>query len=190
MIREDLLREFPDLFGKKKVNGRDVDVDQAITALTRELEPEIAAALNARRVLLQSPAPVGEKYAWPMWDDAFEDPLSGRPWTFRQIVQGMIDNAAGRDSRWRWRLNDEVEIPDHAHPTRNPGLELTGPWHPLDMAFNALNSPAPMNMPDFEDAAPPHFQPDGTPANQPLGIFAAMQNAKEIHEGRWTERAY
>jgi malate synthase len=125
-----------------------------------------------------------------MWDDAFEDPVSGRPWTFRQIVQGMIDNAAGRDSRWRWRLNDEVEIPDHAHPTRNPGLELTGPWHPLDMAFNALNSPAPMNMPDFEDAAPPHFQPDGTPANQPLGIFAAMQNAKEIHEGRWTERAY
>jgi len=190
MIREDLLREFPDLFGKKKVNGRDVDVDQAITALTRELEPEIAAALNARRVLLQSPAPVAEKYAWPMWDDAFEDPVSGRPWTFRQIVQGMIDNAAGRDSRWRWRLNDEVEIPDHAHPTRNPGLELTGPWHPLDMAFNALNSPAPMNMPDFEDAAPPHFQPDGTPANQPLGIFAAMQNAKEIHEGRWTERAY
>jgi malate synthase len=190
MIREDILKKFPDLFGTKKVNGRDVDVEQAIATLTRELEPEIAAALNARRALLQSPAPVREKYAWPKWDDAYEDPVSGRPWTFRQIVQGLIDNARGRDSAWRWRLNDEVAIPEHAHPSRNPGLELTGPWHPLDMAFNALNSPAPMNMPDFEDAAPPHFQPDGTPANQPVGIFAAMQNAKEIHEGRWNDRPY
>ena len=190
MIREDILQKFPDLFGRKKVNGRDVDVDEAITALTRELEPEIAAVLNARRALLQSPAPVAEKYAWPRWEEAFEDPVSGKPWTFRQIVQGMIDNALGRESAWRWRLNDEVAIPEHAHPTRNPGLELTGPWHPLDMAFNALNSPAPMNMPDFEDASPPHFQPDGTPANQPIGIFAAMQNAKEIHEGRWTGQPY
>jgi malate synthase len=72
----------------------------------------------------------------------------------------------------------------------NPGLELTGPWHPLDMAFNALNSAAPMNMPDFEDASPPHFQPDGTPTSQPVGVFAALQNAKEIFEGRWTDRPY
>ncbi|HEX8909741.1 MAG TPA: malate synthase, partial [Anaeromyxobacteraceae bacterium] len=70
------------------------------------------------------------------------------------------------------------------------GLELTGPWQPLDMAFNALNSPAPMNMPDFEDAAPPHFQPDGTPSTEPVGIFAALQNAKDIHEGRWNDRPY
>src|SRR5438128_4336348 len=58
------------------------------------------------------------------------------------------------------------------------------------MAFNALNSPAPMNMPDFEDASPPHFQADGTPTNQPVGIFAALQNAKEIFEGRWSDRPY
>ena len=58
------------------------------------------------------------------------------------------------------------------------------------MAFNALNSPAPMNMPDFEDASPPHFQPDGTPTSQPVGVFAAMQNAKEIFEGRWDGRPY
>src|SRR6266496_4317944 len=190
MIRDDILQKFPELFGKKKVNGREVDVEQTIATLTRELEPEIAAALNARRALLRSPAPVKEKYAWPKWDDAFEDPVGGKRWTFRQIVQGLVDNALGRESPWRWRLNDEAPIPEHAHPTRNPGLELTGPWHPLDMAFNALNSPAPMNMPDFEDASPPHFQPDGTPANEPVGIFAALQNAKEIHEGRWTDRAY
>src|SRR2546427_1200878 len=190
MIREDIFQKFSDLFGTKKVNGREINVEQTIAALTRELSPEIAAALTARRALLQSPAPVSKKYAWPKWDDTFEDPVTGQLWTFRQIVQGLIDNFLGRDSEWRWRLNDEVPIPDDAHPLTNPGLELTGPWHPLDMAFNALNSPAPMNMPDFEDGSPPHFQPDGIPANQPVGVFAAMQNAKEIFEGRWSDRPY
>src|SRR5713101_8226785 len=190
MIREDILQKFSDLFGTKKVNDREVNVELTIATLTRELGPEIAAALTARRVLLQSPAPVRKKYAWPKWNDTFEDPLTGKFWTFRQIVQGLIDNFLGRDSEWRWRLNDEVPIPKDAHPLTNPGLELTGPWHPLDMAFNALNSPAPMNMPDFEDASPPHFQPDGMPSNQPVGIFAALQNAKEIFEGRWAGRPY
>lgn len=190
MIREDIFQEFPDLVGTKKVNGREINVEQTIAALTRELSPEIAAALTARRALLQSPVPVGKKYAWPMWDDAFEDGATGQSWTFRQIVQGLIDNFFGRESEWRWRLNDEVPIPQDAHPLTNPGLELTGPWHPLDMAFNALNSAAPMNMPDFEDASPPHFRPDGTPANQPVAVFAALQNAKEIFEGRWVDRPY
>jgi len=190
MIREDIFQKFSDLFGTKKVNGREINVEQTIAELTRELTPEIAAALTARRALLQSPAPVSKKYAWPEWDDAFEDPVTGHFWTFRQIVQGLIDNFLGRDSEWRWRLNDEVPIPEDAHPLTNPGLELTGPWHPLDMAFNALNSQAPMNMPDFEDASPPHFQPDGTPANQPVGVFAALKNAKEIFEGRWVGRPY
>jgi malate synthase len=190
MVRADILQKFPDLFGKKKVNGRDVDVEDAIATLTRELRPAIAAALKARRELLASPAPVREKYAWPSWDERFEDPLGGKPWTWRQIVQGMIDNLLGKETPLRWRLNDEVPIPAHVHPTRNPGLELTGPWAPLDMAFNALNSAAPMNMPDFEDASPPHFRPDGTPSSEPIGIFAALQNAKEIHQGRWDEKPY
>jgi malate synthase len=190
MVRNDILQKFPDLFGSKQVNGRPVNVEEAITALTRELRPAIAAALTARRELMESPAPVREKYAWPRWEEKFEDPISGQPWSFRQIVQGLIDNFLGRESPWRWRLNDEVPVPKDAHPLRNPGLELTGPWHPLDMAFNALNSPAPMNMPDFEDASPPHFQPDGTPANQPVGVFAALQNAKEIFAGNWNNKPY
>ncbi len=190
MIRKDILESFPDLFGRKKVNGRELDVDETITTLTRELRPAIAAALTARREQLESKTPVETRYAWPRWDESFDDPASGKPWTFRQIVQGLVDNFLGRESEWRWRLNDEAPIPEHVHPSRNPGLELTGPWSPLDMAFNALNSPAPMNMPDFEDASPPHFQPDGTPANQPVGIFAAMKNAKDIHEGRWSDRPY
>jgi malate synthase len=190
MIREDILQKFPEIFGRQRVNGRELDVDQTITTLTRELNPEIAAALNARRALLESPEPVTKKYAWPSWEETFEDPVSGKGWTYRQIVQGLIDNFLGRDTPQRWRLNDEVPIPEHVHPSRNPGLELTGPWHPLDMAFNALNSPAPMNMPDFEDASPPHFQPDGTPSTEPVGIFAAMKNAREITEGRWTGQPY
>jgi malate synthase len=189
-IREDVLGTFPGLFGKKVVHGREVDVEATIAELTRELRPEIAAVLRARRQLLESPAPVRRKYAWPRWDEKIDDPVGGRPWTFRQIVQGMIDNFLGRDTPRRWRLNDDVPIPEHVHPSRNPGLELTGPWHPLDMAFNALNSAAAMNMPDFEDASPPHFRPDGTPSTEPIGVFAAMQNAKEIHEGRWTGRPY
>ncbi len=190
MIRQDILQRFPELFGTKRVNGREVSVEDTIATLTRELRPAITAALTARRTLLASPAPVADKYAWPPWDQAFEDPAGGAPWTWRQIVQGMIDNFLGRDGPWRWRLNDEVPIPEHVHPSRNPGLELTGPWHPLDMAFNALNSAAPMNMPDFEDASPSHFTPDGAPSTEPVGTFAALQNAKEILEGRWNDKPY
>jgi malate synthase len=144
------------LFGTKMVKGREINIQETIATLTREPGPDIAAALTARRALLQSAAPVREKYAWLKWDETFEDPpVTGQPWTFRKIVQGMIDNFLGKESEWCWRLNHEVPIPKDAHPLTNPGLELTGPWHPLEMAFNALNSPAPMNMPDFEDASPP-----------------------------------
>src|SRR5215472_17923915 len=190
MVRKDILEKFPELFGSKNVNGRDLKVEDAIATLTRELRPDVATALNARRELLHSSAPVREKYGWPRWEEKFQDPVTGKFWTWRQIVQGMIDNFLGRETEWRWRLNDEQAIPADAHPTRNAGLELTGPWHPLDMAFNALNSPAPMNMPDFEDASPPHFQPDGTPANQPIGIFAALKNAREIFAGQWESKPY
>src|SRR5581483_1061930 len=62
--------------------------------------------------------------------------------------------------------------------------------HPLDMAFNALNSQAPQNMPDFEDASPAHFQPEGTSRSTPIGIFSALKNAKDIFEGQWTTKSY
>src|ERR1700730_6198690 len=140
MIRDDILKGFPELFGSKKVNGRAIDVEQAIETLTRELRPAIAASLAARRELLQSRATVTKKYAWPSWDDKVEDPVSGKLWTFRQIVQGMIDNFLDRKSDWSWRLNDEVPIPKDAHPSGTPGLELTGPWQPLGVGFEALHS--------------------------------------------------
>ena len=147
MTREDILEKFPELFGKKRVNGREVDVEQTIATLTRELRAEIASALTSRRKMLSSPEAVPKRYGWPKWDDTFFDPVTNRSWTFHQVAQGLIDNFLGRESQWRWRLNEEAPIPEDAHPLMNPGLELTGPWHPLDMAFNALNSPAPSTCP-------------------------------------------
>jgi malate synthase len=189
MVREDVLQQFPQLFGTKQANGREIDVEETIASLTRELRPSIAEALTARRTLLAGTEPVRKKYAWPSWDESFNDPVTGHQWTFRQIVQGLIDNFLGRDTEWRWRLNDEVPVPADVHPLQNPGLELTGPWHPLDMAFNALNSAAPMNMPDFEDASPAHFQPLGS-GNKQVGAFAALQNAREIFHGVWSSKSY
>ena len=90
-IREDILQSFPGLFGTKTINGREVNVEQEIATLAQELHPEIAAALTARRALLRSPAQVHEKYAWPKWDDTFEDPVTGQFWTYRQIVQGLLE---------------------------------------------------------------------------------------------------
>jgi malate synthase len=189
MIREDILQQFSELFGTKRVNGRQLNVEETIATLTRELRPAFAEVLNARRALLESSEPVPKKYAWPSWDELFEDPITTKPWTFRQIVQGMIDNFLDRESQLRWRLNDEIPVPADVHPLQNPGLELTGPWYPLDMAFNALNSAAPMNMADFEDASPAHFQPLGT-AKSPVSTFAALQNAKQIFDGAWTSKSY
>src|SRR5262245_2811829 len=118
MIREDILQRFPELFGSRTINGRTVNVEEAISELARDLGPEIATALTLRRKLLESPAAVREKYAWPKWEESFEDPVTGRQRTFREIVQGLIDNFLGRDSELRWRLNDEVPIPADAHPTK------------------------------------------------------------------------
>ena len=76
LVRDDILQKFPDLFGTKKVNGLEINIQETIATLTRELGPDIAAALTARRALLQSAAPVREKYAWPKWDETFEDPAT------------------------------------------------------------------------------------------------------------------
>ena len=112
LVRDDILQKFPDLFGTKKVKGREINIQETIATLTRELGPDIAAALTARRALLQSAAPVREKYAWPKWDETFEDPATGQPWTFRQIVQGMIDNFLGKESETCWRTGTPARSQD------------------------------------------------------------------------------
>src|SRR5260370_9848501 len=104
MVREDILQNFPRLFGTKTVNGRQVNVEEAITTLTRELRPDFAVALTARRELLESPTPVREKYGWPKWEQKFEDPISGKFWTCRELVRGMITNFLHTAMPWRGGL--------------------------------------------------------------------------------------
>ena len=58
MIRADVLQQFPGLFGKKTVNGRELDVYDTIARLSREIDPAIATALAERRAVLADPAPV------------------------------------------------------------------------------------------------------------------------------------
>src|SRR5437660_12646376 len=111
MIREDILRRFPELFGTRRINGRTINVEETIVTLATELGPDIAATLSARGALLQSTATVREKYAWPKWDDTFEDPVTGQFRTFRQIIQGLVDHFLGRDSPSRARLNDDAPMP-------------------------------------------------------------------------------
>src|SRR5579875_3236685 len=154
-IDEDIFKSFSDLFGEKVVNGRRLSVEEAIGALTTELEADIEKALIERRRLLNSGDPVIARYAFPSWDTRFEHPVDGCVRSFREIVQGLIDNFLGRDSELVWRLNEYAPIPDGAHPLKNPGLELTGPWHPIDMAIKQINADVSVIMgPDDEDAAP------------------------------------
>ncbi|MFN7169616.1 MAG: malate synthase [Candidatus Omnitrophota bacterium] len=184
VINPAVKAKYAELFGDKEINGRKISVEQTIAAVTTALGPEIAQVLNARRQLLASPASVKDKYAWPKWDDKFED-ADGNVRTFREIVQGAIDNFLGRDTPLRWRLNDKVPIPDDAHPLKNPGLELTGPWEPLDMAMNQLNADVAVAFEDEEDASPRWYVPFGMPAGTLPAVFQGRQNVKDILEGKW-----
>ncbi|MBI4356175.1 MAG: hypothetical protein HY597_06995, partial [Candidatus Omnitrophica bacterium] len=186
-VSEEVARAFPKLFGTKTVNGRPLNVLQVIADLTRELGPEVANALEARRRLLESPAPVREKYAFPKWGETFPDAF-GNVRTFSQIVLGQIHNFLGIDSEWSWRLNDDVPIPDDAFQLKNPGLELTGPWAPLDMALKQINADVAATMgPDDEDAAPPNYVPAGAPAGQPVGLFVSRENERRLLAGEVSE---
>ena len=86
IIREDILQQFPELFGAKNINGREVNVEETLATLTRELRPAIAEALTARRVLW-SPRAGAEKYGWPKWDDKFDDPVKGRSGHFGRCAR-------------------------------------------------------------------------------------------------------
>lgn len=188
VIREDVFTKFADLFGSRLVNSCSVNVQETIGTLSNELNSNIAFALAERRKLLESNTPVSKKFAFPSLEEKFQDVVSGQALTFRQILQGLIDNFLGRKTELAWRLNDEVPIPDDAHPLGNPGLELTGPWHPLDMAIKQINADvAAMMGPDDEDAAPADYVPIGSPEGQAVGLFVSRNNelrllAGEIHE--------
>ncbi|PSN97208.1 hypothetical protein B9Q11_04710 [Candidatus Marsarchaeota G2 archaeon ECH_B_SAG-F08] len=175
-INERVLKSFPQLFSQS--------VEQVIETLSRELEPLIEKALKQRRALLDSKQSVEKRYAFPSWDEVFEDPVFGTKRSFREIVQGLIDNFLGKETELSWRLNEFFDVPEHVFPLKNAGLEITGPWEPVDMAIKQINADVCSTMgPDDEDAAPADFVPFGAPSDQPIPLFASRDNERRILKG-------
>lgn len=160
-VDSSVLREYGDLFGEKLVNGRRVSVEGLIEELTRELKAEIDRVIRARREWLNDRRPVRTKAAFPQWDEKFTD-ADGNVKTFKEIVQGLIDNFLGRETPLRWGLNWNVPVPDDLHPLKNPGLEITGPWYPMSRAIHQINADVASMMEDEEDASPAWFIPRGS----------------------------
>ncbi|MEM0444562.1 MAG: malate synthase [Nitrososphaerota archaeon] len=175
------LEDYRDLFGEKEVNGRRVVVEELIAEAAEKIGPEIDKVLEGRRLWLEDNRPLREKGMFPRWDEVFTD-ADGDSRTFREIVQGLIDNFLGRDTPLRWRLNENVPIPGDVHPLKNPGLEITGPWHPLSRAINQINADVVVAFEDEEDAAPAMYVPFGS-RERHAAIWEARRNVKRVLAG-------
>jgi malate synthase len=155
-----VMREYSDLFGEKIVNGRRIIVEELIVELAREFSSEIDRVIRARREWLLRKESVRIKGAFPSWDEKFAD-ADGNVRTYREILQGLIDNFLGRDSEHRWGLNQRTPIPGDLDPLRS-GLEITGPWFPMSRAIHQINADVVSMMEDEEDASPAWFIPSGS----------------------------
>jgi len=173
--------EYGELFGERVVNGRRVVVEKIITELAREFIPLIDEVLKRRREWIDSKLAVREKGSFPSWEEKFTD-ADGNTRTFKEIVQGLIDNFLGRDTPLRWRLNDNIPTPPDAHPTRNAGLEITGPWHPLSRAIHQINADVAVAFEDEEDASPAWYIPYGSGVKFPP-VWEARRNVKNVLKG-------
>ena len=180
-INPKVLKEFADLFGEKFVNGRRVVVEELIEEMTKMFRGEIDRVVKARREWLEDKRPVREKGAFPKWDDKFID-ADGNVKTFREIVQGLIDNFLGRDTPHRWGLNWNTPVPDDLHPLKNPGLEITGPWYPMSRAIHQINADVAAMMEDEEDASPAWFVPWGS-GRAVAAVWEARRIVKQVLRG-------
>lgn len=184
-IREGILEEYSELFGEKTINGKKIKVEDLIEELCAEFIEEINEAMRYRRKLLDAKIPFKDKYSFPSWDEKFKD-AEGNERTFKEILQGMIDNFIGRESDLRWGLNENSPIPKDANPMINAGLEITGPWYPLSRAFNQINSDVASIMEDEEDASPAWFIPYGSESKF-ADVWESRRNVKRILEGRYPD---
>ena len=177
-VRKEVLQKYSDLFGVRVINGREVVVEELIERLTREFRDEIDEVIRERRRWLDDPRPVREKAAFPHWDEKFVD-ADGESKTFREIVQGLIDNLLGRETPHRWGLNWDVPPPEDLHPLKNPGLEITGPWHPMSRAYHQINADVASMMEDEEDASPPWYVPWGS-GREVAAVWEARRVVKVV----------
>ncbi|MGC9117901.1 MAG: malate synthase [Thermoproteus sp.] len=180
-INKRVLEEYGDLFGRKVVNGREIVVEQLIEELARELGGEIDAAIRKRKEWHERRESVRVKGAFPRWDDKFVD-ADGNVRTFREIVQGLIDNFLGRDTPLRWGLNQNVPVPDDLHPLKNPGLEITGPWYPMSRAIHQINADVVSMMEDEEDASPAWYVPWGS-GRSVAAVWEARRIVRRVLSG-------
>jgi len=170
-----------DLLGIKTVNGRILSVESMIGELTLALRDEIDLALKERRRWLDSELSIKAKGCFPRWDERFSD-ADGNVRTFWEIVKGLIDNLHGLGSGTAWRLNDRVPVPEEVHPLRRPGLEITGPWHPLSRAIHQINSDVVTAFEDEEDASPAWYIPYGSGARCPA-VWECRRTVKMVLSG-------
>ncbi|AKT34118.1 malate synthase [Pyrobaculum sp. WP30] len=180
-ISQKVLREFNDLLGEKVVNGRKVVVEELIEEMARRFQGEISKAVRARREWLEDRRPVREKAAFPQWGDKFVD-ADGNVRTFREIVQGLIDNFLERDTPLRWGLNWNTPVPRDLHPLKNPGLEITGPWYPMSRAIHQINADVASMMEDEEDASPAWYVPWGS-GRAVAAVWEARRIVKKVLRG-------
>ena len=174
-------RDYSDLLGEKTVNGRVVSVEGLIEEIVKELGAEVDKAIRARKEWHERKESVRVKGAFPKWDDKFVD-ADGNVRTFREIVQGVIDNFLGRDTPLRWGLNQNVPVPHDLHPLKNPGLEITGPWHPMSRAIHQINADVAAMMEDEEDASPAWYIPWGS-GRKSAAVWEARRIVKRILQG-------
>ena len=148
VIRPDILQTYPDLFGKKTVEGHQVDVEALIGQMTLDARDAFKEVLKARHAFQARVARKEARYDFLDEKVTVSDPDGNRA-TVGAIRQGMLDRFFGRRTTEAWRLDPTVPIPDDV---RIPGLEGTGPSIDLGMAVGALNSGASSWMWDWEDA--------------------------------------
>jgi len=171
-IETPAINDYPELFE----NGK-----KLIVELNKEFKSEIDKILNSRREWLNLRKSIKDKGSFPKFDEKFID-ADGNVLTFREIIQGLIDNFLGLNTKLRWCLNSKVPIPDDAHPLKNPGLEITGPWYPLSRAIHQINSDVAVAFEDEEDASPPWYVPFGSENKLPL-VWEGRRNVKKVLSG-------
>ncbi len=165
-IDENVYNKYSGLFGEKIINNKKMIVEDIIYNIYKNVNALISKALNERRKLINSPDTVINKYNFKM-NETFIDIVTGNKFTFKDIIQGLIDNLNDRTTEISWGLNENFNLPDYINPVKNPGLEITGPWEPLDMAIKQINSDVSSTMgPDNEDAAPCDYIPYNFDTNE------------------------
>ena len=180
-IRLKVLREFNELLGEKVVNGRRVVVEELIEEMARRFQGEISKAVRARREWLEDRRPVRGRRRFR--DGTISSSTAdGNVRTFREIVQGLIDNFLGRDTQLRWGLNWNTPVPDDLHPLKNPGLEITGPWFPMSRAIHQINADVASMMEDEEDASPAWYVPWGS-GRAVAAVWEARRIVKRVLRG-------